>query len=535
MRPRFHARFPGMLCAGLDGLGAHARLAAFRLEPVRTIDGPQHRLDLTFVDGERVGVVAGIRIDRLALAHRDRSPFVAPREGAGVTDALAAACEAVEPLLLATFAACAEPEEALYPLPGVAENLLGARREAGALGAARYARVARARGRAVTDDAYLETCFAGDLPHLRTAAGATFGGAGAALRCYVAVSDEALASSDGSYRAARAMGVTLGDEELAVDVAGYDGRPLEPYAFVHAVGLDDPEAVLELFAAARARGLRTVLTPRFDDPCAGGFWGARAHPRVLSLDDDEELIGGFLEALRTRNLVLDDGARADAGWEPRAGYREAQRTALASADAVLVASAAEAQRIRRFAGERAFAADTPLAEEIPARDAAVVPYVLAVAPLGPLHASATIARAAARAGLPVRFAGSVVDGAYAARARSYLDDRSSITPGDPGRGARVVADLSWTGADLGALASHAAHGVPVVGSNRSDVRDVFGTRGVWEADPGDEVALAAALCEAWNAAGDHAHALAAHVGPRTRADVLRACLVNAYRSALPVS
>jgi glycosyltransferase involved in cell wall biosynthesis len=195
---------------------------------------------------------------------------------------------------------------------------------------------------------------------------------------------------------------------------------------------------------------------------------------------------------------------------------------------VFVASASEGKRIRSVGVDRVFAAYVPAPREVPPPDPRVAPYVLAVAPVGPLHASATLARAAARAGLPLRFMGSVVDGAYAARARSYLDDRSSFAPGDPGRGARVVADVSWSGTDLSALAAHALHGVPIVGSNRAGVREVFGADGVWEADPADEVAIAAALCEAWNGAADNAAALARNVTARCRADVLQACLVNAY-------
>jgi glycosyltransferase involved in cell wall biosynthesis len=72
------------------------------------------------------------------------------------------------------------------------------------------------------------------------------------------------------------------------------------------------------------------------------------------------------------------------------------------------------------------------------------------------------------------------------------------------------------------------HGVPIVGSNRAGLREVFGADGVWEADPADEVAIAAALCDAWNRAGDHAAALARHTSARCRLDVLQACLVKAY-------
>ena len=89
-------------------------------------------------------------------------------------------------------------------------------------------------------------------------------------------------------------------------------------------------------------------------------------------------------------------------------------------------------------------------------------------------------------------------------------------------------DISWSGTDLSALASLARHGVPVVGSNRAAVREVFGTNGVWEVDPANEVAIAAALCDAWNGAADHALALASHVAARCRLDVLQTCLVKSY-------
>ena len=528
---RFHARFPGALCEGLAALGRDARLAAYRIEPVSTVDGPQHYLDLTFTDGDRIGVIAGIRVDRHALAHRDRSPFVAPREAAAVADRLEAACAAIEPAMLATFTKCAEPGESLHIVAGVAEEAMAARCDAHALGAVSYASAARAWGRAVDDGAYVETCFGGDVPYAVSPVVPAFGDSDAALRCYVALSDAALAAGDAAYRTALAVGAALGGDGAAVDIAGYDGRPLAPYAFVHVVGLDDPHAAAELLAAARSHGIRTLLTPLFDDAPDGGYWGARAHARTLALSDDEEVLGLYLGALVARENVFAGTASHATPCEPRPGFRAAQRTALAGADVVFVASAAEGKRIRSLGVDRVFAAYVPAPHDVPPPDPGVAPYVLAVAPVGPLHASATLARAAARAGLPVRFAGSIIDGAYAARARSYLDQRSAFAPGDPGRRARVVADVSWSGTDLSALASHALHGVPVVGSNRAAVREVFGADGVWEVDPADEVAIAAALRDAWNGAANHAVALSRHVAARCRLDVLQACLVGAYAPA----
>ncbi|HEV2737361.1 MAG TPA: hypothetical protein VGU66_02170 [Candidatus Elarobacter sp.] len=535
MTPRFHARFPGALCEGLAGLSRDARLAAYRIEPVRTVDGPQHYLDLTFADGDRIAVIAGVRIDRHALAHRDRLPFVAPREALAAIAQLEAAFAVILPLVKETFTACAEPVAMVHVFECVAEGTIAARVAADALGAVPYARVARARGRAVDDGAYVETCFGGDVPLALAPAVPAFGDVSAPLRCYVAISDAALAAGDAAYRAALAVGAALGCAEVGVDVAGYDGRPLEPYAFVHTIGLDDPHAAAELLAAARAHGIRTLLTPLFDDAPNGGYWGALTHARTLALSDDEEVLGPYLGAVVARETAFAGVANHATPHEPRSGFRAAQRDAFASADIVFVASASEAKRIRALGVDRVFAAYVPAPVAVPAPDPAVAPYVLAVAPVGPLHASATLARAAARVGLPVRFTGTVVDGAYAARARAYLDDRSSFAPGEPGRGARVVADVSWSGADLSALASYAIHGVPVVGSNRSGVRDVFGANGVWEADPADEVAIAAALCDAWNGAADHAAVLARHVAARCRLDVLQTCLVKAYAAPEPVA
>ncbi|HYW52958.1 MAG TPA: hypothetical protein VE826_03255, partial [Dongiaceae bacterium] len=243
---------------------------------------------------------------------------------------------------------------------------------------------------------------------------------------------------------------------------------------------------------------------------------------------DEEMLERILSFVVARKVSLEEGVLPNKPFEPRHGYRDAQRRALAAADIVFVASAAEAQRVRVLCGERAFAAYVPSPQDLAAPDAAAEPYVLAVAPLGPLHASAALARAAARVGFPVRFAGSVLDGGYAARALSYLDDRSALTPGDPGRGARVVVDVSWSGVDLCSLAAYAAHGVPVVASDRSDVRHVLGARGIWTVDPADETALAGALADAWNGSAAHASALAEHTRARCRIDVLRACLAKAY-------
>jgi glycosyltransferase involved in cell wall biosynthesis len=530
MRPRFHARFPGALCENVGALGPHARLAAWRVEPVRTIDGPRHQLDLTFANGAEIAVVAGIVLDVHGLAHRDRSPFVVPRDALGAAESLGDVCDALRPQLESMFTETVDPADSLHEVAGVADRAIAARRESAALGAVRYAAVARARGRDVADGAYVETCFAGPVPRTPAAPAVTFGERSAALRCYVAVSDDALTGGAAAYRCALALAEALGGEDLAVDVAGYDGRPLDAYAFVHAVGIDDPHAVAELIATARARGIRTLITPLFDDPVNGGFWGARTHARALSLADggDEEMLASLGRFVVDRKVSLEEGLLPNKPWEPRPGYREAQRRALALADAVFVSCAAEAQRIKALCGERSFAAYVPSPHDVAPADPAAEPYVLAVAPVGPLHGSATLARAAARVGFPVRFAGSVLDGAYAARALSYLDDRSSLAPGDPGTGARVVVDVSWSGTDLSSLAAYAVHGVPVIGSNRSDVRDVLGARGVWAVDPADESALAAALSDAWNGAAAHAAALAEHARARCRIDVLRACLASAY-------
>ena len=416
----------------------------------------------------------------------------------------------------------------LHVFADVAEGAIFARCDAHARGAVPYADFARACVRAVDDGAYVETCFGGDVPLAVAPAVPAFGRADAPLRCYVALSDAALAAGDAAYRTALAVGAALGCDEVSVDIAGHDGRPLEPYAFVHVIGLDDPHATAELLAAARAHGIRTLLTPLFDDAPNGGYWGARTHARTLALGDDEEVLGLYLGALVARENAFPGSVPYATPCEPRRGFRAAQRAALAGADVVFVASASEGKRIRALGVDHVFAAYVPAPGVVPAADPGVAPYVLAPAPVGPLHASATLARAAARAGLPVRFTGTVADGAYAARARSYLDDRSSFAPGDPGCGVRVVADVSWSGTDLSALASQAMHGVPIVGSNRAAVREVFGSDGVWEVDPADEVGIAAALCEAWNGAAVHAASLSRHVTTRCSAGVLQACLVNAY-------
>ncbi|MDB5092773.1 MAG: hypothetical protein JWO85_874 [Candidatus Eremiobacteraeota bacterium] len=540
MRLRYHARYPRALCEGLAELREDVRPAAWRLEPVRTVDGEGYALDVTLVDAAgAVGVVGGIALDRVALADRGRSPFLAPSESAVVARHLERAYALIEAPLAELFATRGEPGKALHVFAGVDEGMMGERRRAGALGAAPYASLARARGGDVADGAYLETCVAGTVPP-GSSGGVprAFGNPEAGARAYVALSDAALAAQDGAFRAALDVAEALAGDELRVEVAGYDGRPLEGYAFVHVLGLDDPHAAAALLHAARARGARTLLTPRFDDPANGGFWGARAHARVLRITADEELLAAFLDALAGRHLVLDDGVRPGTAWDPVPGYRDAERAALQIADVVFVASAAEAQRIRALGVERAFAAIVPLAPAVAPPEPDAAPYVLAVGPVGPLSASATIARAAARAELPVRFAGEIVDGAYAARARAYLDDRSALAPGDPGAGARVAVDVSWTGADLGRLAAYAVHGVPVVASSFCDVREVLGTNGVWSADPAVEVALARTLREAWDARvhGDPAlTSLAAHVAARCRADVLRACLRAGYLAAEPVA
>ena len=368
-------------------------------------------------------------------------------------------------------------------------------------------------------------------PDPSSAEPASFGAADAPLRCYAALSDAALASAGAAYRAALAIGAALGGDEVRVDVGGYDGRPLDPYSFVHAVGLDDPDAVLvELIGAAHPRGILTLLTPLFDDPCNGGYWGARAHTRALRVSDDEELLGGFLATLVARKLVLDECARTCRGARDRFSRRAAYGAVV---------------RGRRVRSVRCGSAAHPVGLRKP------------IAPSGrtcrwrnrcrcatppsrrTCWPSLRSDRCTRRRRWPARLPAPVCRCASPAPCRTVRTQlgraRISTTarafaPGDPGRGARVVADVSWSGADLGALASHALHGVPVVASNRSDARDVFGTRGVWAVDPADEVAIAQALCEAWNGAADVAAPLAEHTRARCRVDVLRACLTAAYNA-----
>ena len=486
MTPRFHARFPGALCEGLAALGRDARLAAYRIEPVRTVDGPQHYLDLTFADGERIAVVAGIRIDRHALAHRDRSPFVAPREAAAVAEQLEAACDAIEPALIAAFTACAEPGETLHVFADVAEEVIVRRAATRARsapcrthaspvragGPSTTARTSRRASAATSRSRLRRTCPRSALRLRRCAA---------TSRC---PTPRSLAGG-AAYHAALAVGSALGCDDVGVDVAGTTADRSSRTRSCTSSGSTTRTRPPSCSPPARAQGIRTLLTPLFDDAPNGGYWGARdarAHARARRR---RRSAGAVSRRASSRARTHSRAAAPHATpYEPRPGFRAAQRAALAGADVVFVASASEGKRIRALGVERVFAAYVPAPHDVPAPDPGVAPYVLAVAPVGPLHASATLARAAARAGLPVRFTGAVVDGAYAARARSYLDDRSSFAPGDPGRGARVVADVSWTGTDLSALAAHAVHGVPIVGSNRAAVREVFGSSGVWEVDPG---------------------------------------------------
>src|ERR1700694_1496838 len=110
MRLRYHTRFPRALCEGLALLRGDVRRAAGRVEPVRTVDGDAHALDVTLVDeAGTIGVVGGIAVDRMALADRGRSPFLAPSESAVVARHLERAYALIEAPLMNQFATWGEP------------------------------------------------------------------------------------------------------------------------------------------------------------------------------------------------------------------------------------------------------------------------------------------------------------------------------------------------------------------------------------------------------------------------------------------
>lgn len=531
---RYHAKFPGVLCEGVAEADAQAlRLVAVRYEAMRSIDGAIDLVDLTFFSGERVVVIGGVQLDRHALAYGDRLPFVAPLEAEPYARALEEAYPRAAAILVDALLRDPHLREALHLADPAAAAALAARRSADELGAAPYHRVAAGRGRAVGPSASIESCVFGEIPHTGTVRATSFGDRNAATKRCIMLSDESLRTRGVAYHLALGFAQAFADGGDSVDLCGYDERSLAGYASLYAVGLDDPEPVVDALAQARREGVAANLVPLFDDPVGGGFWGARAHLRIARIAGDEEAHRGYGRTLAARALVLEDGVRAGAPYEPRRGYVDAQRTALLSADRVFVLSGGEAERIAAFTTQSLrFAPLVIYPGAVPHTDPASAPYVLCTSPVAPLHNTLTVARAATRARVPVRFCGAVADRAYAARTWSYLDPLSRLTPLDPGDGARAVVDLAWSGVDVVLLASFAAAGIPVVVSSRSDARDLFGTAGVFAVDPGDEAAIARVLRDAFTSfATDPAarRALAAHIGSRHRPDVLTACLERAER------
>ena len=527
MTARYHLRFPSAPSEGLGGSLPGARAVAVRIEPVRAVAGRSFAIDLTLRHAGGFAVVCGILLDRDSLALRDRSPYVLPASAAAAEAAIAAALDAVDPHVVAAFARESEPREQLIVPARADDGVMRERRSAHLPGAAPYDAVLRARGRAVSGDEYIETLFGEMLPAAPGAHAVTFGDPDATRRCYVALADAALRGG-AALRTAHDLAEVLAADGYAVDLGGYDARSLEPYAAVHAVGLEEPGGARELIAAARARGVRALLTPAWDDSVEGGFWGANAHAMCLRVAADETRLGALRDMVRRRSIAFEDGIPPQTVWEPRPGYLADAGAALAAADAVCVDSSAQAQRLRaRFGLNRAFVPAVPLARDGAVRSGGDA--VVSWSAVEPLSASATLARASARAGMPLLLAGPVLDGGYAAHARSYLGERPVFVPAPAA--ARVAVDLSWSGVDYGALADAALCGIPLVVSARSYAREIFGEAGVLTVDPGDEDAVARALTQAWTMPDRDARsldALAAHARARFRAEVVLACTRMAY-------
>jgi len=277
---------------------------------------------------------------------------------------------------------------------------------------------------------------------------------------------------------------------------------------IHVIGTRDGRRVRSIVDRARRAAIPVAIHAYDEDAAAGGWWGAEVTRYCFEYGDDEADVVTYLGLLAKRAVSIGEVA-ADAPYAPGAVAVDDAAAALRDAALVFVATAAEAESLRRRTGRRGPIEVVPplCASPEPAPVGHLVgsdPFALAHAPIGPVGNQLLVARCAAEAGIPLVIAGPVVDASYLERVREFGGPGLIVLPGEPGAGvaaalraaAGIVVDAAWVGDGASRLGSAALAGSRLVLADRRR----FDAPGITprRVDPADAVALTRALGEAWD-------------------------------------
>jgi len=319
-------------------------------------------------------------------------------------------------------------------------------------------------------------------------------GRGDAARLPSADTDEAAALVEAL--AAEGFSAFLADSPA--DVAGAD--------LVHLVGTRDGARARAVAEAARAAGAPLAVHAYEERAEDGGWWGAAVTRHCFDYGADERDVESYLELLARRAVSIGP-AGAGEPYAPPAADLDGVAAALREAAVVFVASAAEAEHVRRRGCAAPIELVPPLARTAAAAAIGALvggdPFALVHAPVAPHANQLLVARAAADAAIPLVIAGPVADGAYLELIREFAGPGAVVLAGEPEPGvasalrcaAAVAVDVAWLGCGGSRLAAASLAGAQLV---------VAGGRSIEAAahrcDPGDLRSVARALGAAWDEA-----------------------------------
>jgi hypothetical protein len=337
---------------------------------------------------------------------------------------------------------------------------------------------------------------------------------GSTGRVALVVREDARAGADADTDAAEMLQAGLTREGFSPSIvtpSHFDGSA---YDLVHVFGYRYAGTIIEQLEVARSRGVPIILTPYADDARDESRTQSNNVMSALAGSFDETVRGEYLTALAHRKLISSDQV-PDLDLVPVLRLFEL-------AGAACVTSAREEERIRAAFAYSGAVARVPayaqrIAESIDV--SAFVggdDYVLVRGPLDWRSNQYLIARAAASVGLPLVVCGTVADALCYLKTCEALGELGMWLPSAGLRAeqeralvsrARVVADVSWSGAGLHRLATAAATRCALVASTNGYARDVWGDA-VAMADPASVESIAGALRLAWDQSTERGLALA---------------------------
>lgn len=337
---------------------------------------------------------------------------------------------------------------------------------------------------------------------------------GSAGRVALVVREDCMRAADADTDGVQCLARLLTSEGFSPDIVTPSHFKGDAYDLIHVFGYRYASAVLEQLEIAAARDVAIVVTPYADDPADEHRIQAHNVMSALAGSFDESLREEYMTALARRKLRAEENV---AETNPAHVLRLFQLARVAFAT-----SPREQDRLSADFGYRGGVARVPAyAERLGSGEDVTAltgteDYILVRGPIDWRSNQYLIARAAARAGLPLVVSGHVADALAYLKMKEALGDlgiwlpAATLTPGQE-RGltcrARVVADVSWSGMGLHRLATAAASRCALVASSSGYARDLWGDA-VLTADPASAEAIEAALHSAWEQAAERGVALA---------------------------